>query len=228
MVKKESRTREQLKSAAKAVVGAIGARLAESATQKKEDVIVARQDVENIIRNWPAIPRRIAEDMLEKYGEPNDACAGALTWYSTSPWKKTVVLRDEVPHDFPIPHMDVLKQSISYAVPVEKVGELAEFNGSLLIDRTAGEVAARCDSEARNFLIINLMNDIVKDKISAKDARKKFADETMAHMMHQTAPYTHKFHFAEPSGATNDPDKTRISEAMLHEASERVREVLNR
>jgi hypothetical protein len=139
-----------------------------------------------------------------------------------------MVLREEVPHDFPLPHMDVLKQTIKYSVPVEKVCELAEFNGSLLVDRTAGEVSARCDSESRNFLIINLMNDIVKDKISVKDARRKFADETMAHLMHQTAPYTHKFHFAEPSGATADPDKTKITESMLHEASERVREVLNR
>jgi hypothetical protein len=228
MAKKESKTREQLKSAAKAVVGAIGARLAESVNQRKEDIIIARQDVDNIIRDWPAIPRRMAEDMMQKYGEPNEACSSALTWYSSSPWKKTMVLREEIPHDFPIPHMDVLKQSIDYAVPVEKVGELAEFNGSLLIDRTAGEVTACCDSEARNFLIINLMNDIVKDKISVKEARKKFADETVAHMMRQTAPYTHKFHFAEPSGATNDPDKTKITEAMLHEASERVREVLNR
>ena len=30
-------------------------------------------------------------------------------------------------------------------MPPEKVGELAKFDGSVIVERTAGEVSARCD-----------------------------------------------------------------------------------
>jgi hypothetical protein len=44
-----------------------------------------------------------------------------------------------------LPHAD-----IDYPVPVDKADELTRYDGSCLVDRTAGEVAARCDSEAAN------------------------------------------------------------------------------
>ena len=46
-------------------------------------------------------------------------------------------------------------------LPVEKFTALAEFDGSVVVERTAGEVSARCHDEQANFLALNLMNDIV-------------------------------------------------------------------
>lgn len=40
------------------------------------------------------------------------------------------------------------------------MSELVRFDGSVIIDRTAGEVAARCDMEAMNILTLNLVHDI--------------------------------------------------------------------
>ena len=39
--------------------------------------------------------------------------------------------------------------------------EIGQYDGSCLVNRTAGEVAAQCDSEAANIITLNLMHEIV-------------------------------------------------------------------
>jgi len=56
---------------------------------------------------------------------------------------------EEIPHDFPKPHMDMLLQSIDYPVPPDKFDELAAYDGSVIAERTKGELAARCDMRRR-------------------------------------------------------------------------------
>ena len=61
------------------------------------------------------------------------------------------------------------KQAQAYQ---DQLDELARFNGSLVAERTRGTLTARCDSEAMNFLAINLANDIVTGKRTVEEARK--------------------------------------------------------
>ena len=42
--------------------------------------------------------------------------------------------------------------------------DLTRYDGSCLIDRTAAEAGARCDSEAANFITLNFMHEIVTGK----------------------------------------------------------------
>ncbi len=51
-----------------------------------------------------------------------------------------------VVHHWPTPHTDFLTQYIDYRVPPEKAHLIAMFDGSILVDRTRGEVAARADA----------------------------------------------------------------------------------
>ncbi len=71
-------------------------------------------------------------------------------------------------HNFPSPHTDFLTQYIDYRVPVDMFAELGRYDGSCLVDRTTGEAAARCDSEAANFLTLNLMHDMSPAKRASK------------------------------------------------------------
>jgi hypothetical protein len=50
-------------------------------------------------------------------------------------------------------------------------GRLAEFDGSVIAERTAGEVSARCHDEHANFLALNLMHDIVTGAKNVEEAR---------------------------------------------------------
>ena len=74
-------------------------------------------------------------------------------------------------HNFPAPHIDAIESFIDYTVPTEMFTPLAEYDGSVVVERTAGEVSARCHDEEANNLALNLMHDIVQgEKVSTKPA----------------------------------------------------------
>jgi len=76
--------------------------------------------VEQLISDWPAAPKRGAQQMIERYGPPNEATPTKLFWYRNGPWKRTSVTRDVVTHNFPAPHSDYLTQATPRGV--RKVG----------------------------------------------------------------------------------------------------------
>ena len=114
-------------------------------------------------------------------------------------------------HDFPMPHPDLMEQFIDYRVPAEKFSDLAAYDGSVIAERTKGEVSARCDKEEANFLALNLANDIVTGKRSVEEARKFYAETIKALMAGQKPAYTQKLQFSVSKGGTADPDKPAMS-----------------
>ncbi|KAA6435936.1 hypothetical protein FOE74_07635 [Rufibacter glacialis] len=181
--------------------------------------------VNAITQDWPAMSRKSAEQMTQKYGPPNEAIPSRLIWYNNGPWKRTIVYRDEIPHNFPQPHSDTLEQVIDYQVPVEKFTELAKFDGSVVVERTKGEVSARCDMEAANILALNLMHEIVTGTLTAEQAREKYSEETAAFVMNRPAPFAEKLQFQVPHGNTMDTDHVTITDNLLHQAKEKFKDV---
>lgn len=167
-------------------------------------------EAEQIIEDWPETAKKAAQDMLEKYGAPAEATPSLLIWYNNGPWKRTVVNKEEVDHDFPMPHKDVMEQFINYEVPPEKFDELAQYDGSVIVERTKGEMSARCDKEGANMLALNLANDIVQGNKSVDEARQAYGEAIKA-MMDGNPPETmQKLMFEVPSGDVGDPDETII------------------
>lgn len=164
--------------------------------------------------------------MMDQYGPPNEATPTKLFWRRNGPWKRTVLTRDVVMHNFPSPHSDYLTQYIDYAVPVEKFAEIGRFDGSCLVDRTAGEAGARCDSEAANILTLNLMHDIVTGKTSVEEARTTYAETMVGFTLGRSAAYAERFQFELPQGETQDPDESMIGGAMVHQTLGKVKDVL--
>lgn len=159
------------------------------------------------LAEWPEVSRQAAQKMVEKYGQPQGVTPTQLTWKDQDPWKAIIIYRDPVPHHFPKEHEDVLEQVISYRVPAEKFDELAEFDGSVIAERTKGTLAARCDKEPMNFLALNLAHDIVTDKASVEEARQKYAEVVAAFMKGDKHPYTEELQFhVAARGGTGDPD----------------------
>ena len=183
-------------------------------------------EVEKIIDGWPDAQKNVARQMLEKYGPPNEATPTKLFWYGNGPWKRTVLSRDVVSHNWPTPHSDFLTQYIDYRVPPEMTHLIAMFDGSILVDRTRGEAAARCDSEASNVLGLNMVHEIVTGKRSVEDARETSAQNTVAYNMGRTAPYAERLLFEVPRGGTEDLDESMIGGAVLEQAAGKVKDVL--
>ena len=159
---------------------------------------------------WHEASRTAAAMMVEKYGQPAEETATMLVWHNTGPWKRTVISKEAVQHNFPMPHPDVMEQVINYDVPADKFDELAAYDGSVIVERTKGELSARCDKEAANFLALNLAHDIVTGKQTVAGARQAYAGQIKAMMAKQPAPYTEGLKFDVPTGKvgfTDEPAK---------------------
>ncbi len=159
---------------------------------------------------WPAASKEAVMFMTEKYGMPAAMTSEMAVWGRTGPWKRTVVYSQEYAHEFPMHHTDVMQQWIDYRAPSEMYDELAMYDGSVVVERTSGEISARCDKEGANFLALNLANDIVTGKQTVDGARKMYGEQIMAMKAGRPAPYTAQLMF-RTEGPTNDPDKPLMS-----------------
>jgi hypothetical protein len=205
-----------------AIKAAVNSDVADKVTTTRVDMEV----VNLIIESWGDLPKKSAKQTIEKYGLPNEATQSRLIWYNNGPWKRTVVLRDEIPHNFLQPHTDVIENFIDYKVPVELFSEIAKYDGSVIIERTRGEVSARCDMEAANFIALNLMHDIVTGKYTAEEARRAYGEITSAYLLNRSAPYAEALQFTVSAEDTKDRDETKIVGAMLHQTSEKIKDVV--
>ena len=170
-------------------------------------------NVNDVIDTWPKNPRESAERLIKEYGEPDEFSESMLVWRETPDgWKRTELSKTETPHSFPAEHTDYLEQFIDYKVPVEMYSQLAEYDGSVVVDRTRGLISARCGGTSMNFVAINLANDIVTGKRSVSDAREEYGRLYSAYKKGEHPPYTKSFQFDMPTGETADPDKAILAE----------------
>lgn len=177
-------------------------------------MVAPRMGVKNILVNWPEEAREIAQKIIDKYGEPEEASVSRLIWRKNGPWKRTEIYRDLVRHDFPFPHLDGVEQIVNYLVPWEKCCELVAFNGSLTVYRTRGEIAACCQNEAMNFLILNLAHDIIREACSFEEARRYFLEYLLAYQRRGEVPYMQALQFI-PESETADADISATSAEEL-------------
>lgn len=219
--------KERLKTAATGMMSNIKTRTVGEAGEQPTPSRVDMDTVNNFIKEWPAMSTKSVKQMVDAYGPPNEAIPSRMIWYNNGKWKRTIVYRDEIPHNFPQPHSDTLEQFIDYHVPPEKFSEIAKFDGSVIVERTKGEVSARCDMEAANILALNMMHKIVTGEFSAEKAREVYSEQTAAYVMNRSAPYAEKLQFEVPSGGTIDTDHITIEDNMRRQASEKVKDKLD-
>ena len=221
-------TGERLATTGRAVAQGIAHEVrGEHETQKGQRYTVSLAEVEKIIEDWPAPQQNMAGQMIEKYGLPNEAMPTKLLWYGNGPWKRTELTSDLVVHNWPTVHTDFLTQVIDYRVPPEMFHLIAMFDGSILLDRTKGEVAARCDSESANVLGMNMVHEIVTGKRTVEDARKTAVESTVAYNLGRSAPYAERLLFDVAQGGTEDLDESMISGAILRQTGGKIKDVVS-
>lgn len=195
--------------------------------ERTTETVENMETVNAIVNDWNAMSKKAANLTIEQYGPPNEAIESRLIWYNNGPWKRTIVYRDEIPHDFPQPHTDVIENYINYTVPPERFSELAKFDGSVIVERTRGEVSSRCDMEAANILALNLMNEIVTGKLSAEKARDKYCEVTSAFMMNRSAPYAEKLQFVVAEEQKYETDVVMIADEIAEQAREKINDMVD-
>lgn len=176
------------------------------------------QQPAKLIADWPEESREAAQLVIDAHGEPNEATASQLTWHRPGPWKRIVATRAFFDHAFPAPHIDAVESFLDYRVPVDKFTAIAEFDGSVIVERTAGEVSARCHDEQANLLALNLMNDIVTGKRTSSEARDYYAKEFADYRRKKPTPYMDGLKFTPSNGGTADPDSRVLTDEDLERA----------
>src|SRR5215217_3954343 len=141
------------------------------------------------IQQWPEQSREAAKLVIDKYGEPDEVSDSQLIWHRRGEWKRIVASKAFYSHDFPAPHQDSVESFIDYRVPPEKFSDLAAFDGSVVVERTAGEVSARCHDEQANFLALNLVHDLVTGAKDVEEARRYYAKEFLDARRNKPTPY---------------------------------------
>jgi hypothetical protein len=180
---------------------------------------MAEQTGSEMIQSWPEDSKEAAQIVLDTYGEPAEVTATQFIWHQAGAWKRVVATKAFWPHDFPAPHIDCVETFLDYRVPPEKFTELAEFDGSVMVDRTAGEISTRCHDEQANNPALNLVNDIVTGTKTVGEARTYYAKEFADARRKNPTPYMDKLHFT-PGSNTGDPDERVLSDQDLQQAQQ--------
>lgn len=175
----------------------------------------------DLVAGWPEESQEAARLVMETYGQPHEATESLLMWHGVGPWKLILASRVFHEHHFPVPHIDSVESVIDYHVPEDKVGAVVKFDGSVIVERTAGEVSARCHDEQANMLALNLVHDIVTGERTVEQAREYYAKEFLDFRCGEPTPYMDELRVPPPDDSTGDPDERVLSDEELRQAAAR-------
>lgn len=163
---------------------------------------------------WSAESQEAIARMTKKYGAPDEKTATMMVWHNAGPWKKTIIHAKGSDHNFPKPHKDVIQQYIDYKVPMGILESLANFNGSVMFERTNGLLSSCCDKEEMNLMSLNIVNDIVDGKLTSSEARDFYIKCTRSFREGEKVEYAQKLQFQVQAG-TADPDRAAEIENIM-------------
>jgi hypothetical protein len=180
-------------------------------TSSSPQTTLARPDqasIESMTADWPSKVKEAIGKTMQKYGPPDEVGTTMVMWHNPQgSFKHIHIHKEEVPHNFPMPHTDFVKEVIDYQVPVDKADEITAYDGSVTFNRTKGTMAAMCDKEEMNFLALNLAHDIATGKRTVSDARQFYGKTAMAFMKGEKSNYTQGLLFNVATSGTADPDQ---------------------
>jgi hypothetical protein len=162
-----SRSRAVTAVVAGAWAAAACAPLSPRVTRREPGPVVAS---DRGLSDWANIS---SNKMVEKYGPPDRVETQRLVWDRHGPWKRISVwdglgfLDGE--------HVSAnVEGAISYPVPAGKRADLASFSRGLTISADGAELSARSTGEERNFLMLNIADEIVTGHLSPEEGRETY------------------------------------------------------
>lgn len=168
-------------------------------------------------KGWSESATETAKNMITKYGDPFESTPSMLMWKGIPPVKKIIVYRDEIIHQFPLPHKDVIEHTVDFKIPLNKAAELVKFDGSVIFDRTRGELSARSNEEAMNFLILNLASDIIRGKRSSSNARKEYEKLSIEYLNGNKSSLTQGLQFNTQTNTADSDVPTKFKWPQIEE-----------
>jgi hypothetical protein len=164
----------------------------------------------SLTAGWPESSNLAAKDMIAKHGSPMEATSDMLIWRNVAPFKRIVVHKTVYSHKFPLLHQNSLEHVVDYRAPQEKIDDVWRYNGSIVLNRTKGEMSSFSDSEEMNILALNLAHDVMKGRYSSESARVMYGKETLNFLNGKNSAYTQALSFG------NQVDTADIGESVVN------------
>jgi hypothetical protein len=151
---------------------------------------VSLEYLNEVTPGWPEASQKAASDMIKKYGVPTEKHPTQLIWRYAQPFKRIVVYREEVPHNFPVLHQNVLEHVVNYKVNPSKFEEIMEFDEAIVINRNRGELSSFSNKESLNIIALNLTHEISTGHKSTDAARLELGREYMQDLNGSTGTFS--------------------------------------
>lgn len=133
----------------------------------------------SLTSGWPESSVTAAKEMIDKYGEPTETTSESLIWRNVAPFKEIIVHKEVYSHRFPLLHQNALEHVVDYKAPMGKIDDVWRYNGSIVLNRTKGEMSSFAENEPMNILGLNLAHQVLTGKMGADAARIKYGKETL-------------------------------------------------
>jgi hypothetical protein len=148
--------------------------------------ISALHQAAEMIGRWPDKPRALAGMLIEKYGVPDEMVSSQLSWKDCGAWARVVVFRDpETPGQ-----SNHLLEAVAYGtVPFDRWREFHAFGRGAGYDPLTRELSARTDSEATNFMALNLADEVIRGVRSGWEARGVYDATQNLSVYGKSSPY---------------------------------------
>lgn len=149
--------------------------------------IEAPKRLEAHARTWFESPRIMSRVLMERYGPPSVLAPEVATWYEREPWKR-ITVHGDAPENY-------LEQTVGYRTRPSAVAPLRKFGQGIRIDLIKEELSARSNTEALNFLALNLANEVAAGRRSPKEARDFYLRTEKLAAAGKSSPYTERLLF---------------------------------
>lgn len=136
----------------------------------------------SLTNGWPDSSVQAAKEMISKYGDPQETTSDTLIWRNIAPFKEIIVHKEVYSHRFPLLHQNSLEHVVDYKAPVGKIDDVWNYNGSIVLNRTKGEMSSFAQNEAMNILGLNLAHQVLTGRIGSEAARVMYGKETLNYM----------------------------------------------
>lgn len=175
--------------------------------QSEDSNKVAHDRAEALTSNWPQSSVIAAKEMVTKHGEPSEVTQDSLIWKNVQPFKRIIVHKEVYSSRFPLLHQNAVEHVVDYKAPMKKIDEVWNYNGSVVLDRVRGEMAAGGENESMNILSLNLANEVLQGKRTPDGARIQHGKEALNYLNGNKTAYTSTLAFGSQIN-TSDTGET--------------------
>jgi len=152
-----------------------------------------------VIENWSDYARLQASRLMEEYGPPDRIDYSELAWSGKGPWKEIRVWDVSPYYDDNLGPAD-LEQTIYFSATPESRRRLQAFSKQLRFSPDGKTLSALGSSEADNFLVLNLADEIASGRATPDEARDFYERTMRLTLAGKFTPYTQRLLFSPFAG----------------------------